>query len=110
MSLADKIRKSRETTVEDGKHKFIVRRPTDLEMLKFAQTSDPADLLRFVVGWEGVTELDLYPGGGPEPAPFDAEACREWVGDRIETFGKITDAVMTAYEAHQKAQGIAEKN
>lgn len=110
MSLADKIRKARETRVTDGKFTFVVRRPTDLEMLKFAQSKDPAELLRFVVGWEGVTELDLYPGGGPEPVPFDPESCREWLSDRIETFGKITDAVMSAYEAHQKAQGLAEKN
>jgi hypothetical protein len=27
----------------------------------------------FVVGWSGVNESDLLPGGDPEPVEFDAE-------------------------------------
>lgn len=110
MSLADKIRKSREVTVEAGEYAFTVRRPTDLEMLVFSQTKDPAAMFDFVTGWKGVKEMDLFPGGGPEPVAFDREACKEWLSDRIEMFGKVSDAIIGAYEAHRKTQGDAEKN
>ena len=79
-------------------------------MLQFSQLREPAALLDFVVGWDGVTALDLYPGGGPEPVPFDAESCKEWLSDEIEMFGLVTDAILQGYEAHQKKQADAAKN
>lgn len=109
-SLVEKIRRAREARVEAGGHVFVVRRPTDLEMLAFYQAKDPAHLLRFVVGWESVREMDLIPGGDPHPAPFDADACAEWMADRMDLFGPVTDAILRAYEAHSKALEDAEKN
>ena len=37
MSLAEKIRKAREVKVESAGFSFIIRRPTDLEMIEHGQ-------------------------------------------------------------------------
>lgn len=109
-SLVEKIRKSREQHVPVGKYTFIVRRPTDMEMLEFRLDRRPIALLRFVIGWEGVTEGDIIPGGDPHPAPFEADACAEWLSDRMDLFGPVSEAVIAAYEAHRRTQDEAAKN
>lgn len=108
-ALAEKIRKSRESVVEAGGFQFTIRRPTDMEMLDFAKTRDPKHLLRFVVGWDRVRELDLFPGGDPHPAPFDPEACYEWLSDRADLFSPVVTAITDAYRAHKSALEDAEK-
>lgn len=109
-ALVDKIRRSREHRVPVGRHTFVIRRPTDLDMLEFAQDRRATKLLRFVVGWEDVTEGDIIRGGDPHPAPFDAEACAEWFSDRMDLFGPVTEAIIAAYEEHRKRQDAAVKN
>ena len=55
-ALIDKMRRAREQRVTAGNHTFVIRRPTDLEMLRFQQDRSPEKLMSFVVGWDGVTE------------------------------------------------------
>ena len=110
MSLADKIRKAREQEVPVGGFLFTIRRPTDLDMMEFSKTRQAIDLLQFVVGWSGVKELDLIPGGDGHPAPFDAEACAEWLADRSDLFVPLVNAVTDAYQKHKAALEAAEKN
>lgn len=107
--LAEKIRKSRESVVEAGGFQFTIRRPTDMEMVEFYQRRDPKQLLRFVVGWDRVRELDLFPGGDPHPAPFDSEACSEWLSDRADLFSPVVTAITDAYQSHKSALEDAEK-
>ena len=76
MSLADKIRMARQARVTAGDHTFVIRRPTDLEMIEFREDPRAVTLLRFVVGWEGVREMDIITGGDPHPAAFDADTIR----------------------------------
>lgn len=109
-ALIDKIRRAREQRVSAGTHTFIVRRPTDLEMLRFQQDRRPEALLRFVVGWDDVTEGDILPGGDPHPLAFDADVCTEWLADRMDLFGPVTSAIVEAYEAHARAKDSAAKN
>ena len=109
-TLADKIRKARESCVPVGGYVFTLRRPTDMDMIEFSRSRKPAELVRFVVGWEGVKEMDLIPGGDGHPAPFDAEACAEWLADRSDLFVPVVNAITDAYQAHKSALEAAEKN
>ena len=109
-TLVEKIRRAREQRVPAGKHTFIVRRPTDLEMMDLSRDRRPANLLRFVVGWDGVTEADLVNGGDPHPLPFDGDACTEWLSDRMDLFAPVTNAILEAHRAHRDALEQAEKN
>jgi hypothetical protein len=110
MSLVDKIRKSREQRVEVGGHTFTVRRPTDVEMIELQGKGSIARMLPYVIGWEGVTQLDIIPGGDPHPQEFDAETCREWLSDRPDLLGPLVEQIMGLYHAHLTALGDAAKN
>lgn len=110
MSLADKIRKSREFSAESGGYSFTLRRPTDVEMLEMQGTGSVARLFPFIVGWSGVKELDIIPGGDPHPLPFSADVCREWLSDRADLLGPLISAVLGSYTQHAEAQGDAVKN
>lgn len=109
-TLVEKMRKAREKRLEAGGYVFIIRRPTELEMLLLGQNRTPTSPLRFVVGWEGVKELDLIPGGDPHPAEFDSEACIEWLSDRPDLYVPVSEAVIGAYTEHKAAMEAAEKN
>ena len=103
MSLVEKIRKARETKVEAGGFTFVIRRPTGLEMAEMPAISRGRAILPFVIGWEGVREIDIAPGGDPHPLKFDADVCAEWLGDRLDILAPLATAVFDAYTAHQAA-------
>jgi len=109
-ALAEKIRRARESRVPVGDFFFVIRRPTEIEMIDFSKSRNTVDLIRFVVGWEKVKELDLIPGGDGHPAPFDAEACLEWLKDRSDLLVPVVNAVIEAYQAHQASLEAAAKN
>ena len=104
--LIDKINKSREQTVVAGGLSFIVRRPTDLDVLEMRgkTISKPERVLlkEFVVDWMGVTELDLIPGGTPKPVAFDAEVFLVWVADRPEIYAVLLEHIINAYKLHEQ--------
>ena len=107
--LADKIRKSRESQVSAGGFTFTIRRPTDMDMMEFNKVKTTSFLIKFVVGWDGVTELDLIPGGDGHPAPFDSDACAEWLSDRSDLIIPVVNAIVEAYQAYKTKLGDAEK-
>ncbi len=100
MSLADKIRKARETKVEVAGFSFTIRRPTDVEMMTLRGEGSVSRLFPFVVDWDGVREIDMIPGGDPHPLKFDEEAFAEWVADRPDILGPLVDAILGAYRKH----------
>lgn len=110
MSLADKIRKAREIRVPVGGYTFTVRRPTDVEIIELRGTIPITRLLPYIIGWEGVTEGDIIPGGDPHPLAFDAEACAEWLSDRPDLLGPLVEAIMDAYRQHVQRLEEAAKN
>lgn len=109
-ALSEKIRKAREVRVEAGGKVFIVRRPTLLDMIEMNGKSAARAVLPFIVGWENVTGLDLYPGGDGAPAPFDADACAEWLADRVDLLSVIAEQAVAAYDAHRAAMEESAKN
>ena len=66
-------------------------------------------LLPFVIGWKNVKESDVIPGGDGHQLPFDGEACREWLLDRIDILPALIDAFVKGYEAHLAKRSDAEK-
>lgn len=111
-SLVERIQAARQSRVPSQGKTFVVRRPTDLEMVEMRDMQvKQGDLItRFVCGWDGFTELDLVPGGGPDPVPFAADVFGEYIADHPEHWDAITRAVMDGYQAHKTAQGESLKN
>ena len=109
-ALIDKMRRAREQRVTAGNHTFVIRRPTELEMLRFQQDRSPEKLMSFVVGWDGVTEGDILSGGDPHQLPFDQSVLVEWLADRLDLFGPVTSAIISAYELHARTKDEAVKN
>lgn len=107
MALVDKLRKAREQRVQAGGVTFVVRRPTDLDMMEMAGKVDARRLIPFVIGWEGVTEGHLVNGGDPHPLSFDAAACAEWLADRPDILAPLVEKIIESYSEH--AQRLADE-
>jgi hypothetical protein len=108
-ALVAKIRKARERVVEVAGHKYIVARPTDEEAM-LQDGKHPLDSVRkFVTGWD-LQEIDLIPGGSPEPVPFTPELWAEYIADHPELWEPLGMAAIAGYNEHVKARGSAEKN
>ena len=100
MSILEKLRKAREARVEAGGVTFVVRRPTDLDMMEMAGRIDARRLIPFVVGWDGVTEGHLVKGGDPHPLAFDKDACAEWLADRPDLLAPLVEKIIASYSEH----------
>lgn len=109
-ALAEKIRKAREVEVEAAGFSFIVRRPTDLEMIDLRGAKVGRVCLPFVIGWKDVSELSMLGTGSPHPLEFDKEACAEWLNDRLDIVSELAKAIFDAYEDHVKKVSEAVKN
>ncbi len=110
-AVIERLRRARQSQVVSGGRSFTIRRPTDLEMFELSGRVDQRDLLtRFVIGWGWMPEMDLVPGGGPDPVPFDPDLWAEWIADHPEHWDAITDGVVAAYSAHKAGREDAAKN
>lgn len=110
MSLIDKLRRAREERLTVGEVTLIYRRPTALEMIELQAKPKGRAVLPFLCGWEGVRELDLIPGGSPEPLEFDSALAVEWLTDRMDLLVPLVDAVFDAYTRHAQRQEASRKN
>ena len=114
MSLVEKLRKARESTVTIGGHRFTIRRPTELEMieLQHAGRAKGRAVLPFVIGWgDTVTALALgVPGGDAHPVAFDPAVRDEWLTDRLDLLQPLADALFAAVAAHAAKLEDAKKN
>lgn len=110
-ALITRLRKQREGKVTIGKFVFVVRRPTDVEMLQlrgskktWAEASGD-----YVVDWANVTENDIVGGGGSDVVAFDRALWLEWYSDRTDFWEPIGQFLIDAYEQHKKDIEVAEK-
>lgn len=108
MTLIEKMRRARESSIDVDGIKLTIRRPTDMDALELSYHSTREAVLgvcQFVVGWSGVKELDLIPGGTGENVPFDAELFVEWIQDKPECWEPLIKAVRDSYQSYrQKVQ------
>lgn len=114
MSLAARMRKARESVVELGGFKIKIRRPTDLDMSARPTQGDTRDHMeywtRFVVGWSGVREIDLVPGGTDAAATFNLEDFREWFADQPKHWETLIDAIRGAWVSYHEKKEVDSKN
>jgi hypothetical protein len=111
MTVAEQMRARRETWFKDGDIEFLIRRPRAFDAGQAWSEGGRAEVaIRSVVGWRGVKLSDLLPGESDGDAPFEAEAFREWIGDRLDVLGRIAEEVARLIDAYEAASGEASKN
>lgn len=108
-TLIAKIRAARETSVTVDGRRYTVRRPTDAEALELAGVGGLELVRRFVTGWD-LREIDLIPGGSPEPVEFDPLLWEVWIQDQPHLWAPLTEAILQAYQEHNRARDDAAKN
>jgi len=108
-TMLERLRAARESWVEVGEFEFLIRRPTDVEMFRARGEHPSVFLRRVVMNWRGVREMDLVPGGGPDPAPFEADVLVEWAEDRQQIYLDLVAAVEAQITAHWEAKADAAK-
>lgn len=99
--------KARERDVEVGGHVFTIRRPKPAEM--FEDMTRIEMVRRFVVGWN-LTNMDLVPGGTPDPEPFDSALFVDFVDDEAELWTPLSDAIVAEWKAYLETKAAAVKN
>lgn len=128
-SLIEKIRRARETTLDMGGYSLVIRYPTLSEhpfrndtlaavirITKQTHTQSDFDILlkfisAYVVGWDGVTELMLFPGGTCEPVAFDSELFHEWsMNFEPDKWYEIYSAIMKFSDIATQAKEDTLKN
>lgn len=110
MSLIDKIRAARQSTIMVDGHAYTIRRPTDAEAMTLGAASGLDLVNRYVIGWDH-TEITLgIPGAGPEPVQFNPELWADWVADQPQLWSPISAAIITAYTQHRQSREDAAKN
>ena len=105
MALIDKIKKARETQVVVDGFTLTIRRPTDLELHDLKSTSASSLIHAFVVGWHGVNEVDLIPGGSPILVDFDADVLVEWAANKKIRWQSITNEIWRVYADYKASVG-----
>lgn len=113
-SIVDKIRKARQSLVEIGGHKLTITRPTaaDIDARPGRDKTTREHLqywCQFVVGWD-LTEIDLLPGGAPDPVPFSRDALIEWIADREDDWSPLISSIRDAYLRFQERKEAESKN
>ncbi len=109
-ALIAKMRNAREQTVDVGGFRFVVRRPTEMDMIEWGEQTMGREALKHVVGWSGVKESDVLPNGDPEPLEYDAEVAEEWLTDRLDLLAPLTEKVVGSFRDHVAKREAAEKN
>ena len=108
-ALVKRLRAARETWVAAGGFEFLLRRPTVWELAKLEGQRGSFVLREMVVGWRGVRELDIVPGGEGIEVPFDADLCEEWIKDRPEIMSALMDALRASIDAYFAKREDSEK-
>lgn len=104
MNLVEQLIKSRESSVTIKGHKFLYRRPTDMDAQGMSYPSVKEaikDVSTFFYDWD-LKELDIVPGGTGEPAPFSNELFWEWVKDKPDYWQQLVSAVLESYRDYTK--------
>jgi len=101
--LIDRILSARRSRVELQPGVFaVVQRPAEGELVDFWKalqgTGDIPALMRWIVGWEGVTEGILLGDGSASPVPWSAEVAQVAFIDRLEWVGAIMEEISRLVE------------
>ena len=100
MSLIDKIKKSRESSVIVNDKKFTVRRPTDFEAISMGDMNAKQVLSRFVIGWAGMQEIDLIEGGDAVDVEFSTDLFISWSEGNLDVWAELIAAINDSYHRY----------
>ena len=101
-----RFQKSRESDVKAGGYTFVIRRPSQLDVARVGAEGGNVGLdfaCRYVVGWPGLLESDLLPGGDPEPVEFDSDLFVAWIADKPDLWQPIIAGVIESFRRHEEA-------
>lgn len=101
------------TKVQFGDVWLTIRRPTDLEaseMQYYSVREAVRGIAKFVENWEGVTELDIAPGGSDSPAKFTDKLFVAWLDDQPEIWSPLIDKTKGLYEQYRQKKEDSKKN
>lgn len=99
--------KSRERQVEANGHTFTIIRPKMADMSRDWPRIEMVK--RFTVGWD-IRNIDLVPGGTPDPEPFDAELFADYIEDEDALWMPLSQAIIDLWKEHVAAKDEAVKN
>lgn len=118
-----KLREQRSWLVEvaPGKHIKLIRptqleaqrhlvRPGDDGLVSFQCGFD--DVVRFTVGWDGLTEADLLGAtvGASDPVLFDADLWKEVAADKLGWINQLAEELLAKTIEHLKTLEENSKN
>lgn len=91
-SLLERMQRSRERwlDLQDGKA-LLLRRPTLTNLMQWGGADGEALVRQCLVGWRGFRDADLVPDGGSHECTFELDAAVEWLLDRPQLLGKVTE-------------------
>ena len=96
------------TAGPEGRFRFKARRPTQAALTVEAASNAGnvvigIDRIRDgVIGWEGVLESDILPGGASDPMPFDVDVYRAWIVDRPDLWDAMSKQISAKIAEHSK--------
>jgi hypothetical protein len=110
-TLLERLRAARESWVSTGEGSFevLLRRPTELQLARWRQDPGEQVLARCLVGWRGITEAELVPGGEGRVPPFDVGACVEYLEDRPAAYAKVFEGLQGLLDARAARTEAVEK-
>jgi len=97
--------------VSNGHTVFFLRpRPGDLAK-RSGDDLHPLSLLSdFAIDWDGFTEANLFPSGGPEEVEFEKDIWINWLYEHDETWEDFASALTDAMDRHKTALEDSAKN
>lgn len=109
--LIDRILANRRSRVElQPGVVAVVQRPAEGELAEFnraLQAQDIGALLRWVVGWEGVTEGVLLGDGSSSPVAWSPSVAELAFGDRTDWAGIVADEMVRLVREHRERKQAA---
>ena len=100
----EKYRRAGQTRKEVGGFVFVLQRPTQAEVYGRAERKVDAEFVaQHVADWQNVREIDLLPGGDPEPVAFDVALCAAWLADRADLWPELATALVESFTAYEEA-------
>ena len=116
--IVDKIIARRTRWIEIGEQAFQLERPTAVQVADLhvrndsAVTRNVALVLHALRAWRNVRFCDVLPEDLPEltePCPYSDDIARLYLGDHIDIFNALLDAVSAMLEDHRAQQDARKK-
>lgn len=101
---------ARQRIKQVGGHSFTLRRPTKFELVKYASLT-VLDYLCECVDDCDLTEADVVSNGSAEvKLPFDRALFRDWLYERDDLWGPLTEELKDMVKTHSAALEEDAKN